>query len=119
MKKVLAGLDEILNQEKPALLLVHGDTTTTMAASLSAFYHHVPIGHVEAGLWTWNLAAPFPKEANRQLTDDLTTLYFAPLHSVGKICSMKIIRPNKFLSLGTRRLMPSTTRSTRTTIMRS
>ncbi|WP_434737621.1 non-hydrolyzing UDP-N-acetylglucosamine 2-epimerase [Limosilactobacillus sp.] len=76
--KVLSGLDEILNQEKPDLLLVHGDTTTTMAASLSAFYHHVPIGHVEAGLRTWNLAAPFPEEANRQLTDDLTTLYFAP-----------------------------------------
>lgn len=76
--KILAGLDNILKQERPALLLVHGDTSTTMAASLSAFYHHIPIGHVEAGLRTWDLASPFPEEANRQLTDDLTTLYFAP-----------------------------------------
>ena len=76
--KVLLGLAPILQQEQPDLVLVHGDTTTTMAASLSAFYHHIPIGHVEAGLRTWNLASPFPEEANRQITDDLTSLYFAP-----------------------------------------
>lgn len=76
--KVLLGLAPILQQERPDLVLVHGDTTTTMAASLSAFYHHVPIGHVEAGLRTWDLASPFPEEANRQVTDDLTSLYFAP-----------------------------------------
>lgn len=76
--KVLLGLAPILQREQPDLVLVHGDTTTTMAASLSAFYHHVPIGHVEAGLRTWNLASPFPEEANRQLTDDLSSIYFAP-----------------------------------------
>lgn len=76
--KVLLGLAPILEREQPDLVLVHGDTTTTMAASLSAFYHHIPICHVEAGLRTWNLASPFPEEANRQITDDLTSLYFAP-----------------------------------------
>lgn len=76
--KVLLGLAPILEQEQPDLVLVHGDTTTTMAAGLSAFYHHIPIGHVEAGLRTWNLESPFPEEANRQITDDLTSLYFAP-----------------------------------------
>lgn len=76
--KVLLGLSPIFQQEQPDLVLVHGDTTTTMAASLSAFYHHIPVGHVEAGLRTWNLASPFPEEANRQITDDLARLYFAP-----------------------------------------
>lgn len=76
--KVLLGLAPILEREQPDLFLVHGDTTTTMAASLSAFYHHIPIGHVEAGLRTWNLESPFPEEANRQIADDLTSLYFAP-----------------------------------------
>lgn len=76
--KVLLGLAPILEQEQPDLVLVHGDTTTTMAASLSAFYHQIPVGHVEAGLRTWNLASPFPEEANRRVTDDLASLYFAP-----------------------------------------
>ncbi|QDJ58597.1 UDP-N-acetylglucosamine 2-epimerase (non-hydrolyzing) [Weissella hellenica] len=76
--KVILGLDSILEQEKPNLILVHGDTTTTMAASMSAFYHQVPIGHVEAGLRTWNKYSPYPEEMNRMITDDLADLYFAP-----------------------------------------
>ncbi|WP_257607693.1 non-hydrolyzing UDP-N-acetylglucosamine 2-epimerase [Weissella sagaensis] len=76
--KVILGLDSILEQENPNLILVHGDTTTTMAASMSAFYHQVPIGHVEAGLRTWNKYSPYPEEMNRMITDDLADLYFAP-----------------------------------------
>lgn len=76
--KVILGLDTILEKEEPNLILVHGDTTTTMAASLSAFYHQVPIGHVEAGLRTWDKYSPYPEEMNRMITDDVTDLYFAP-----------------------------------------
>ncbi|WP_265487646.1 non-hydrolyzing UDP-N-acetylglucosamine 2-epimerase [Lactiplantibacillus plantarum] len=75
---VLNGLGKILEVESPDIILVHGDTTTTLAASLSAFYHQVKIGHVEAGLRTWNKYSPFPEEMNRQLTDVLSDLYFAP-----------------------------------------
>ncbi|MFH1466090.1 MAG: UDP-N-acetylglucosamine 2-epimerase (non-hydrolyzing) [Pseudomonadota bacterium] len=76
--RVLTGMQPVLEAERPDLVLVHGDTTTTMAAALAAFYAHIPVGHVEAGLRTWNLAAPFPEEANRQLADRLCTLLFAP-----------------------------------------
>lgn len=76
--RVLLGLNPILEQERPAMTLVHGDTTTTMAASLASFYHQIPVGHVEAGLRTWDLTSPFPEEANRQVTDNLASLYFAP-----------------------------------------
>lgn len=76
--RVLLGMERVLQQEKPDLILVHGDTSTTMAASLSAFYHQIPIGHVEAGLRTWDKYSPYPEEMNRQLTDDLADLYFAP-----------------------------------------
>lgn len=76
--KVLSGMDEILNHDRPDLILVHGDTTTTFSAGLSAFYHQIPVGHVEAGLRTWNKYSPFPEEMNRQMTDVLTDLYFAP-----------------------------------------
>ncbi|NVY95920.1 UDP-N-acetylglucosamine 2-epimerase (non-hydrolyzing) [Lactobacillus sp. DCY120] len=76
--KVILGLDQILEKEQPDLILVHGDTTTTMAASLSAFYHQIPIGHVEAGLRTWDKYSPFPEEINRVITDDMADLYFAP-----------------------------------------
>ncbi len=62
----------------PDLVLVHGDTTTTMAAGLAAFYHHIPLGHVEAGLRTGNLQAPFPEEMNRRLAGMLARRHFAP-----------------------------------------
>lgn len=75
---VLNGLDKIFAVEKPNLVLVHGDTTTTFAASLSAFYNKIKIGHVEAGLRTYNKYSPFPEEANRVLTGHIADLHFAP-----------------------------------------
>jgi UDP-N-acetylglucosamine 2-epimerase (non-hydrolysing) len=77
---VLLGLGDIMEKEKPDIVLVHGDTTTTFAASISAFYHQAKIGHVEAGLRTWNKYSPYPEEMNRQLTDVLADMYFAPTH---------------------------------------
>ncbi|EEI19118.1 UDP-N-acetylglucosamine 2-epimerase [Lentilactobacillus buchneri ATCC 11577] len=76
--RVLTLLDPIVEKVVPNIILVHGDTTTTFAASVSAFYHQVEIGHVEAGLRTWNKLSPYPEEMNRQLTDVLADLYFAP-----------------------------------------
>jgi len=76
--KVLGELRQVLDEYAPDLVLVHGDTTTTFAASLAAFYCDIKVGHVEAGLRTYNLKAPWPEEANRQLTDVLADYYFAP-----------------------------------------
>lgn len=75
---VLLGLDQIMKEAKPDIVLVHGDTTTTFAASISAFYNQIKIGHVEAGLRTWDKYSPFPEEMNRQVTDVMADLYFAP-----------------------------------------
>ena len=76
--KILNQLDKLLKEVKPDIILVHGDTTTTFATSLAAFYNQVRIGHVEAGLRTWEKYSPFPEEMNRQMTDAVTDLYFAP-----------------------------------------
>ena len=76
--KILEKFDPIVKQERPDMILVHGDTTTTFAASLVAFYNQVRIGHVEAGLRTFDKYSPFPEEMNRQMTDNLADLYFAP-----------------------------------------
>lgn len=75
---VLTKLDQVIKEVKPDIILVHGDTTTTFAASVAAFYNQVAVGHVEAGLRTWNKYSPFPEELNRQMTDDIADLYFAP-----------------------------------------
>jgi UDP-N-acetylglucosamine 2-epimerase (non-hydrolysing) len=75
---VLLGIKEILQFESPDIVLVHGDTTTSMATAMAAFYLKIPIGHVEAGLRTYNINSPFPEEFNRQLTSRITTLHFAP-----------------------------------------
>lgn len=75
---VLTGLEKVMSEAKPDIVLVHGDTTTTFAASISAFYNQVKVGHVEAGLRTWNKYSPFPEEMNRQVTDVLSDIYFAP-----------------------------------------
>lgn len=77
-RNVLQKLDDVIKKEQPDIILVHGDTTTTFAASISAFYNQVAIGHVEAGLRTWDKYSPFPEEMNRQLTDVLADMYFAP-----------------------------------------
>ncbi len=76
--RVIGRLDALLNRCRPDIILVHGDTTTTFSAAVSAFYHRIPLGHVEAGLRTWNKYSPYPEEMNRQLTDVLADLYFAP-----------------------------------------
>lgn len=76
--RVLQGLAEIIEKEKPDILLVHGDTTTTFIASLAAFYQQIPVGHVEAGLRTKNKYSPFPEEMNRRLTGVLADVHFAP-----------------------------------------
>jgi UDP-N-acetylglucosamine 2-epimerase (non-hydrolysing) len=76
--RVLVGMRDVFAGQKPDLVLVHGDTTTSFAATLSAFYAGIPVGHVEAGLRTGNLQAPFPEEANRVLTSRLVTYHFAP-----------------------------------------
>ncbi|WP_028401473.1 non-hydrolyzing UDP-N-acetylglucosamine 2-epimerase [Ectobacillus panaciterrae] len=74
----LEGLDAVMKEAKPDIVLVHGDTTTTFIASLAAFYNQIPIGHVEAGLRTWDKYSPYPEEMNRQLTGVLADLHFAP-----------------------------------------
>lgn len=76
--KSLKGLDEVMKKTEPDLVLVHGDTTTTFAASLAAFYNKIAIGHVEAGLRTWDKYSPYPEEINRQLTGIMADLHFAP-----------------------------------------
>lgn len=75
---VLAGMRGVLRRWMPHLVLVHGDTTTTFAASLAAFYEKIPVGHVEAGLRTGNIHAPWPEEMNRRLTSRIASLHFAP-----------------------------------------
>jgi UDP-N-acetylglucosamine 2-epimerase (non-hydrolysing) len=79
--RILLGLRDVIRAEKPDMILVHGDTTTTLAASLAAFYEKVPVGHVEAGLRTGNLLSPWPEEANRKLTGVLAAAHFAPTAS--------------------------------------
>ena len=76
--RVLEGLEEVFEEEKPDMILVHGDTTTTFAGSLAAFYQQIKVGHVEAGLRTFNKYFPFPEEMNRKLTGSLADLHFAP-----------------------------------------
>ena len=76
--KILEKFDPVVKEVQPDIILVHGDTTTTFAASLVAFYNQVRIGHVEAGLRTFDKYSPFPEEMNRQMTDNLADLYFAP-----------------------------------------
>lgn len=76
--RALQGLDETMKEVKPDLVLVHGDTTTTFVASLAAFYNQIAVGHVEAGLRTFNKYSPFPEEVNRQITGVIADLHFAP-----------------------------------------
>ncbi|MBR3286767.1 MAG: UDP-N-acetylglucosamine 2-epimerase (non-hydrolyzing) [Bacteroidales bacterium] len=76
--RVLSGMRDVLRQARPDMVLVHGDTTTSVAATLAAFYEHIPVGHVEAGLRTYNPASPWPEEINRQLTDRIASCLFAP-----------------------------------------
>ncbi|GAB6612730.1 non-hydrolyzing UDP-N-acetylglucosamine 2-epimerase [Bacillus mobilis] len=74
----LEGVDKVMKEAKPDIVLVHGDTTTTFIASLAAFYNQIPVGHVEAGLRTWDKYSPYPEEMNRQLTGVMADLHFSP-----------------------------------------
>ena len=76
--RVLTGMESAIEQLRPDLILVHGDTSTTFAAALAAFYHQIPVGHVEAGLRTYDRYSPFPEEMNRRMVSALATLYFCP-----------------------------------------
>jgi UDP-N-acetylglucosamine 2-epimerase (non-hydrolysing) len=87
----LEGLDKVMQEASPDIVLVHGDTTTTFAASLAAYYNQIPVGHVEAGLRTWNKYSPFPEEMNRQLTGVIADLHFSPTAKSAE----NLIRENK------------------------
>lgn len=76
--RVLTGMRDVLKEAKPDVVLVHGDTTTSTAAALAAFYQQIPVGHVEAGLRTYNIYSPWPEEMNRQITGRIATYHFAP-----------------------------------------
>ena len=76
--RAIAAIDEYLAQEKPDIVMVQGDTTTVLAGALAAFYHHIPVAHVEAGLRTWNMESPWPEEANRVLATRLSKWHFCP-----------------------------------------
>ncbi len=98
--RILEGMAPILEKEKPDVLLVHGDTTTTFAASLAAFYQQIPVGHVEAGLRTYHKYAPFPEEINRQLTGVLTEWHFAPTTLCRNNLLQENVKPEKILVTG-------------------
>ncbi len=89
--RVLSGLVEVIREQKPDIVLVHGDTTTSFAAALAAFYEQTAIGHVEAGLRTWNKYSPFPEEMNRQLTGVMADLHFSPTETSKE----NLLRENK------------------------
>lgn len=82
--KVLQGVSLVLDKEKPDIMLVHGDTTTSFAAALAAFYKNIPVGHVEAGLRTYDMQSPFPEEFNRQVVDLICSYYFVPTETARK-----------------------------------
>lgn len=98
--RVLSQLDVIIEQEHPDIILVHGDTTTTFAASIAAFYHQIKLGHVEAGLRTWNKYSPFPEEMNRQMTDVLSDVYFTPTQQSYDNLIKENHNPNKIYITG-------------------
>ena len=98
--KVLLGLREVLKDFRPDTVLVHGDTTTSMAASLAAFYMQIPVGHVEAGLRTYNMLSPWPEEMNRQVTDRICTYYFAPTEQSKKNLLQENIDEKKIFITG-------------------
>lgn len=97
---VLAGIDGVLAAERPDVVLVHGDTTTSMAAALAAFYAGIPVGHVEAGLRTHDLGAPFPEELNRQITGKLAYWHFAPTERSGANLLAERVAPERITVTG-------------------
>ena len=97
---ILNGLNNVFESYMPDLVIVHGDTTTTLAASLSSFYHKIRLAHVEAGLRSGNLSSPWPEEMNRKLTDAMTTLYFAPTELARNNLLKEGVPPNNIFVTG-------------------
>lgn len=95
---ILEKMEPLLREERPDLVLVHGDTTTSYAAALAAFYQQIPVGHVEAGLRTGDIYSPFPEEMNRLLTDRISTCYFAPTEKNRENLLREGIRKNIFVT---------------------
>lgn len=98
--RVLDGLGEVFRRERPDLVLVHGDTTTTFAASLAAFYEQIPVGHVEAGLRTGNKYSPYPEEMNRRLTGVIADWHFAPTETAKNNLLQENVDPAKIFVTG-------------------
>ncbi|ODB36804.1 UDP-N-acetylglucosamine 2-epimerase [Pseudoalteromonas sp. BMB] len=98
--KILLGLREVLEDFKPDWVLVHGDTTTTLSASLAAFYKQIKVGHVEAGLRTGNILSPWPEEANRTLTGKLAELHFAPTQAAASNLQKEQVSERKIVVTG-------------------
>ena len=96
--RTLLGMEDVITQAKPDLILVHGDTSTTFAGALAAFYHRIPVGHVEAGLRTWDKYSPYPEEMNRTLTGDIAELHFCPTANNRANLEREGIRGEKFLT---------------------
>lgn len=97
---VLNGLKPILEQEKPDIVLVHGDTSTTFSAALACFYLNIPIGHVEAGLRTYNMQSPFPEEFNRQTVSKLAAYHFAPTETARRNLLKEMLASDKIYVTG-------------------
>ena len=96
--KCLVGMDEAIDALKPDMILVHGDTSTTFAGALSAFYHQVPVGHVEAGLRTYDKYSPYPEEMNRKLVTAIADLYFCPTENNRENLRREGITENVFVT---------------------
>ena len=96
----LCGLEEVLKKERPDMVLVHGDTTTTFAGALASFYQGIKVGHVEAGLRSFDMSSPFPEEANRKLTGVLSSYHFAPTPSACDNLLREGIKPESILVTG-------------------
>jgi UDP-N-acetylglucosamine 2-epimerase (non-hydrolysing) len=97
---VLSGLEAVLENERPDLVLVHGDTTTTFSASLAAYYSKIPVGHVEAGLRTGNIYSPWPEELNRKLTGCITSIHFAPTEKARQNLMMENVDERQIVVTG-------------------
>lgn len=98
--RVLKELPDVLAREKPVAVLTQGDTTTCFAASLAAFYARIPVGHIEAGLRTYNIEAPFPEEANRQMVSRLATWHFAPTEDARDNLEREGVAPDSIVVTG-------------------
>ena len=96
--KCLTGMDDVLNEAKPDLVLVHGDTSTTFTGALAAFYHQIPVGHVEAGLRTYDKWSPFPEEMNRKMVGAIADLHFCPTVANQKNLQRENITQGVFLT---------------------